>query len=65
MTDLQATLRPERPFLDWPVAIDPADWSGVRVALLGIRHSEPYSHDHFPNDQSKAPDAIRAERTAA
>ena len=60
MTDLHATLRPERPFLDWPVAIDPADWAGARVALLGIRHSEPYAHDPFPNDQSKAPDAIRA-----
>jgi agmatinase len=60
MTDLHATLRPERPFLDWPVAIDPADWAGARVALLGIRHSEPYGHDPFPNDQAKAPGAIRA-----
>ena len=59
MTDLQATTPPERPFLDWPVAIDPSGWNGARVALLGIRHSEPYSHDSFPNDQSKAPDAIR------
>ena len=60
MTDLQATTRPVRPFLDWPVATDPAGWEGARVALLGIRHSEPYSHDPFPNDQSKAPDAVRA-----
>jgi agmatinase len=60
MTDLQATTRPGRPFLDWPVATDPADWTGARVALLGIRHSEPYSHDPFPNDQSRAPDAVRA-----
>ena len=59
MTELQATTRPERPFLDWPVATDPSGWNGARVALLGIRHSEPYSHDSFPNDQSKAPDAIR------
>jgi agmatinase len=28
--------------------------------VLGIRHSEPYGHDPFPNDQSKAPDAVRA-----
>ena len=27
-------------------------------AVLGIRHSEPYAHDSFPNDQSRAPDAI-------
>ena len=55
MTDLQATIQPERPFLDWPVATDPSGWSDARVALLGIRHSEPYSHDPFPNDQAKAP----------
>ncbi len=60
MTELQATTPPERPFLGWPVATDPAGWDGARVALLGIRHSEPYSHDPFPNDQAKAPDAIRA-----
>jgi agmatinase len=59
MTDLQATIQPERPFLDWPVAMEPSGWKDARVALLGICHSEPYSHDPFPNDQSKAPDAIR------
>jgi agmatinase len=60
MTDLQPTLQPERPFLDWPVATEPAGWGGARVALLGIRHSEPYQHDRFPNDQSRAPAAVRA-----
>lgn len=60
MNGLQATTRPTRPFLDWPIATEPAAWAGARVALLGIRHSEPYSHDPFPNDQAKAPDAIRA-----
>jgi agmatinase len=59
MTRLEPTLPPERPFLDWPVATDPAAWN-ARVALLGIRHSEPYAHDAFPNDQAKAPGAIRA-----
>jgi agmatinase len=59
MTRLEPTLPPERPFLDWPVATNPADWS-AKVALLGIRHSEPYKHDAFPNDQAKAPGAIRA-----
>lgn len=59
MMHLQPTTKPERPFLDWPVATDPSGWN-AEVALLGIRHSEPYRHDPFPNDQSKAPDAIRA-----
>ncbi|MGH8204691.1 MAG: arginase family protein, partial [Steroidobacteraceae bacterium] len=59
MTRLEPTLKPERTFLDWPVATDPGGWS-AKVALLGIRHSEPYAHDPFPNDQAKAPAAIRA-----
>ena len=59
MTSLQATDKPARPFLDWPVVTDPYGWS-ADVALLGIQHSEPYAHDTFPNDQSRAPDAIRA-----
>lgn len=59
MTNLSSTIKPDRPFLDWPVATDPSGWS-AKVALLGIRHSEPYGHDPFPNDQSKAPDAVRA-----
>jgi agmatinase len=58
MTNLQ-TLAPERPFLDWPVATDVGGWN-AKVALLGIRHSEPYAHDPFPNDQARAPGAIRA-----
>ena len=52
MTNLLPTMTPERPFLDWPVATDPAGWN-AKVALLGIRHSEPYSHDPFPNDQAR------------
>lgn len=56
---LQPTERPVRPFLDWPVVTDPAGWQ-ADVAVLGIRHSEPYAHDIFPNDQANAPDAIRA-----
>jgi agmatinase len=57
--NLLPTEKPIRPFLDWPVVTDPAGWE-ADVAVLGIRHSEPYAHDVFPNDQSKAPDAIRA-----
>ena len=47
MTTLQPTIAPERPFLDWPVATDPSGWN-AKVALLGIRHSEPYKHDTVP-----------------
>ncbi len=58
MTPLQPTASPVRPFLDWPIVTDPAAWS-ADVALIGIQHSEPYAHDTRPNDQSRAPDAIR------
>lgn len=58
MATLQPTAAPVRPFLDWPVVTDPAGWN-AEVALLGIQHSEPYAHDPRPNDQSRAPDAIR------
>ena len=58
MSALQHTAAPVRAFLDWPVVTDPADWSGD-VALIGIQHSEPYADDPWPNDQSRAPDALR------
>jgi agmatinase len=44
--------------MDWPVVTDPAGWQ-ADLAVLGVRHSEPYAHDSFPNDQARAPDAIR------
>lgn len=59
MTTLPPTTAPSRPFLDWPVATESSGWN-AQVALLGICHSEPYGHDPFPNDQSRAPAAIRA-----
>ncbi len=58
MNGLLPTAAPVRRFLDWPVATDPAEWS-ADVALIGIQHSEPYAHDPQPNDQARAPDAIR------
>jgi agmatinase len=58
MTTLQPTAAPVRPFLDWRVATDPSEWS-ADIALLGVQQSETYSGDPFPNDQSRAPDAIR------
>ncbi|HEV7613961.1 MAG TPA: arginase family protein [Steroidobacteraceae bacterium] len=58
MTTLVPTAAPIRPFLDWPVVTNPADWT-TEVALLGIQHSEPYAGDPWPNDQARAPDAVR------
>jgi agmatinase len=58
MRKLQPTTAPARGFLDWRVATDPNEWS-ADVALLGIQDSEPYADDPRPNDQARAPDAIR------
>ena len=52
------TAAPPRPFLDWPVVTDPSRWD-ADVAVLGIQHSEPYAHEPHPNDQARAPDAVR------
>jgi agmatinase len=52
------TTAPLRPFLDWRVVTDPAEWA-ADIALLGVTHSEPYPGDPQPNDQTRAPDAIR------
>lgn len=54
----EPTAAPVRAFLDWPVVTDPARWQ-CDVAFVGIQHSEPYSHDPRPNDQARAPDAVR------
>lgn len=58
MTALLPTAATVRAFLDWPMVTDPSGWD-ADLALLGIQHSEPYAHDPRPNDQSRAPDAIR------
>ncbi|MCC7414448.1 MAG: arginase family protein [Gammaproteobacteria bacterium] len=55
----QHTTRPAHPFLGWPVVLEPAKWN-ADVAILGITHSEPYAHDEQPNEQTRAPDAVRA-----
>lgn len=52
------TAAPLRAFLDWRVVTDPGEWA-ADVAVLGIQHSEPYAHDPRPNDQARAPDAVR------
>jgi agmatinase len=57
--NLPPTVAPVRPFLDWPVVTDPSA-RDAEVAVLGITRSEPYPNDPQPNDQSRAPDAIRS-----
>jgi agmatinase len=54
----ESTTAPSRPFLDWRVCTDLRDWA-ADIALLGVTHSEPYPGDPRPNDQTRAPDAIR------
>jgi agmatinase len=51
--------RPSRPFIDFDVVLDPGRWQ-ADIAVIGIAHSEPYDGDEQPNDQSRAPDAIRS-----
>jgi agmatinase len=58
MTTARETAAPVRPFLDWRVVTDPTQWA-ADVALVGIQHSEPYAGDPRPNDQARAPDAVR------
>jgi agmatinase len=53
-----STLVPTRPFLDWPIETDPARMS-ADVALVGIPYSEPYPGDPWPNDPTRAPNALR------
>jgi agmatinase len=57
---MQQPARPQWPFIDFEVVLDPEEWQ-ADVAVIGIAHSEPYAGDEQPNDQSRAPDAIRRE----
>ncbi|HLY54401.1 MAG TPA: arginase family protein, partial [Stellaceae bacterium] len=52
------TTAPVRPFLDWPAVTDPASWDAP-ILLVGLPQSEPYARDTHPNDQTRAPGAIR------
>lgn len=52
------TAAPAQSFLDWPVVTQPADWQ-ADIALMGIPQSEPYAGETCPNDQSRAPGAVR------
>jgi agmatinase len=57
---MDTTTAPAQPFIDFPVVLDPARWQ-ADIAVIGITHSEPYAFDEQPNDQTRAPDAIRAQ----
>lgn len=47
-----------RTFLEFPLA-ENLDELDADIAILGIPYGLPYAAEKFPNDQSKAPDAIR------
>lgn len=47
-----------RTFLDFPL-VESLDDLDADIAILGIPYGLPYDAAKFPNDQSKAPDAIR------
>ncbi len=51
--------RPRQTFLNWTYEEQPTAWSKADVLLVGIPQSEPYPGEPSPNDQSRAPDAIR------
>ena len=48
-----------RTFLDFPLHLDPAT-ADAQFAILGIPFGKPYSPAAMANDQSRAPDALRA-----
>jgi agmatinase len=58
MAATQSTLAPQRPFLDWRIETDPLRMQ-ADVALIGIPYSEPYAGEAWPNDQTRAPAALR------
>ena len=51
-----------RSFLDFPIAED-LDSLDADFAILGIPFGMPYHADSMPNDQSRAPDAVRSAPT--
>lgn len=54
----------ERTFLDFPLQTN-LEALDAHFALLGVPFGKPYAHDEFPNDQSRAPDALRLASSAA
>ena len=55
---IEAPGNESRTFLDFPL-VENLDDLRADIAILGIPFGLPYHADKFPNDQSKAPDAIR------
>ena len=52
-----------RTFLNFPLATD-ARQLMADIAIVGIPYGMPYDLDTYPNDQSNAPDALRASPSA-
>lgn len=62
MTDkplLEAPSGPPRTFLDFPLVTDLASFD-ADIAILGVPYGMPYQVGAMANDQSRAPDALRA-----
>ncbi len=59
MSLTQAPSSAPRTFLDFPLHLD-LDTLAADFAILGIPFGMPYSPDSMANDQSRAPDALRA-----
>ena len=55
---IEAPGNESRTFLDFPL-VENLDDLRADIAILGIPFGLPYHADKFPNDQSRAPDAIR------
>ena len=60
----ELTDAPPRNFLEFPSALD-LDNLDADYAVIGIPYGKPYAHDDYPNDQSKAPDALRTYATTS
>ena len=54
----------ERTFLKFPAQTN-LDALDADIAILGVPFGKPYAHDVHPNDQSRAPDALRLFSSAA
>ncbi len=57
------TEAPPRTFLEFPCELE-LDQLSADFAVLGIPFGMPYPHDDYPNDQSKAPNALRTYATS-
>ena len=60
---MKETLKTETPipcsFVNLPIV---TDWQELdaQAVIFGVPHGKPYQISQFPNDQSRAPNALRA-----